>query len=42
MKQKPVFNKRIFWDVEFDNIDYDTKSSFVIEWVLIPGLLRSY
>lgn len=20
---KPIFNKRIFWDVVFENIDYD-------------------
>mgnify|MGYP000311271823 CR=1 FL=1 len=36
-KQKPVFNKRIFWDVEFDLIDYDAKSSFVIERVFERG-----
>ncbi|MEO6733721.1 MAG: hypothetical protein ABIN01_21035 [Ferruginibacter sp.] len=28
---KPVFNKRIFWDVNFESIDYDNKASFVIE-----------
>ncbi len=36
-KQKPVFNKRIFWDVEFDLIDYNAKSSFVIERVFERG-----
>jgi hypothetical protein len=32
-KLKPVFNKRIFWDVVFENIDYDAKANFVIERV---------
>jgi len=34
---KPVFNKRIFWDVEFENINYDTKAGFVIERVFERG-----
>jgi hypothetical protein len=33
METKPIFNKRIFWDVVFENIDYDKKASFVIEQV---------
>jgi hypothetical protein len=28
-KPKPKFNKRIFWDVVFENIDYYKKSTFV-------------
>lgn len=36
-KQKPVFNKRIFWDVNFEQIDYDAKSNFVIERVFERG-----
>ncbi|MEQ8425996.1 MAG: hypothetical protein RIA63_14855 [Cyclobacteriaceae bacterium] len=36
-KQKPIFNKRIFWDVVFENIDYDAKSKFVIERVFERG-----
>ncbi len=36
-KLKPVFNKRIFWDVVFENIDYDTKANFVIERVFERG-----
>ncbi|MBK9983030.1 MAG: hypothetical protein IPP15_11505 [Saprospiraceae bacterium] len=36
-KPKPVFNKRIFWDVVFENIDYDTKANFVIERVFERG-----
>lgn len=36
-KPKPVFNKRIFWDVVFENIDYDAKANFVIERVFERG-----
>ena len=36
-KVKPLFNKRIFWDVVFENIDYDAKASFVIERVFERG-----
>lgn len=36
-KTKPVFHKRIFWDVDFENIDYDAKSAFVIERVFERG-----
>lgn len=34
---KPVFNKRIFWDVNFENIDYNAKANFVIERVFERG-----
>ncbi len=37
MSTKPVFDKRIFWDVVFDNIDYDAKANFVIERVFERG-----
>jgi len=36
-KPKPVFNKRIFWDVDFNAIDYDKKANFVIERVFERG-----
>jgi len=36
-KKKPIFNKRIFWDVDFEQIDYDAKASFVIERVFERG-----
>ncbi|MFA5419690.1 MAG: hypothetical protein WC341_14660 [Bacteroidales bacterium] len=36
-KNKPIFNRRIFWDVNFDLIDYDAKASFVIERVFERG-----
>lgn len=36
-KVKPIFHKRIFWDVNFENIDYDAKASFVIERVFERG-----
>lgn len=34
---KPLFHKRIFWDVDFDNIDYDSKANFVIARVFERG-----
>ena len=37
IKTKPVFHKRIFWDVHFENIDYDANASFVIEGVFERG-----
>lgn len=39
MAHKPIllFNKRIFWDVVFENINYDTKANFVIERVFERG-----
>jgi hypothetical protein len=36
-KQKPIFNRRIFWDVDFDAIDYDKNAKFVIERVFERG-----
>ena len=36
-KQKPIFEKRIFWDINFDNLDYDTKANFVIARVFERG-----
>jgi hypothetical protein len=36
-KPKPIFDKRIFWDVAFDQIDYDQKSAFVITRVFERG-----
>jgi len=36
-KTKPVFHKRIFWDVDFENLDYDAKANFVIERVFERG-----
>ncbi len=37
VKQKPILNKRIFWDVVFENINYDNKANFVIERVFERG-----
>jgi hypothetical protein len=34
---QPIFNKRIFWDVVFEKIDYDAKANFVIERVFERG-----
>lgn len=36
-KVAPVFNKRIFWDVDFEKLDYDAKARFVIERVFDRG-----
>lgn len=36
-KRKPVFDSRIFWDVDFAKIDYDVKFRFVIERVFERG-----
>jgi phage pi2 protein 07 len=35
--QKPILHKRIFWDVNFDKIDYQEKAAFVIERVFEWG-----
>lgn len=37
VKAKPVFHKRIFWDVNFEALDYDAKANFVIERVFERG-----
>ncbi|MCL6101428.1 MAG: hypothetical protein M1292_02910 [Bacteroidetes bacterium] len=37
VKNKPIFAKRIFWDVNFEQIDYDAKANFVIERVFERG-----
>lgn len=36
-KPKPVFHPRIFWDVDFEKLDYDMKASFIIERVFERG-----
>ncbi len=36
-KAKPIFHKRIFWDVDFENLDYDHKLNFIIERVFERG-----
>jgi hypothetical protein len=36
-KDKPVFEKRIFWDVDFEKLDYDKKANFIIERVFERG-----
>lgn len=34
---KPELARRIFWDVDFDKLDYDAKATFVIERVFERG-----
>lgn len=36
-KEKPVFEKRIFWDVDVTKLDYDVKANFIIERVFERG-----
>jgi hypothetical protein len=36
-KAKPIFHRRIFWDVNFDALDYDKRARFVIERVFERG-----
>ncbi|HCZ36350.1 MAG TPA: hypothetical protein DHV26_10545 [Cytophagales bacterium] len=36
-KSKPIFHRRIFWDVDFDKLDYDLRYKFVIERVFERG-----
>lgn len=36
-KQKPIFQRRIFWDVDFDKLNYDNRARFVIERVFERG-----
>ncbi len=36
-KNKPIFERRILWDVNFDTLDYDGKASFIIERVFERG-----
>jgi len=36
-KKKPIFEKRIFWDVNFEQLDYDAQANFVIERVFERG-----
>lgn len=36
-KAHPVFDQRIFWDVKFDQLDYDKKFKFVISRVFERG-----
>lgn len=36
-KPKPIFDKRIFWDVDFEKLDYELRANFVIERVFERG-----
>ena len=37
MVNKPQFHRRIFWDVDFDKLDYDKRANFIIERVFDRG-----
>jgi hypothetical protein len=36
-KVKPIFEKRIFWDINFEALDYDVRANFIIERVFDRG-----
>ncbi|GHU67926.1 hypothetical protein FACS189413_03650 [Bacteroidia bacterium] len=36
-KPFPKFDRRIFWDVNFDKLDYDNRADFIIERVFDRG-----
>jgi hypothetical protein len=36
-KAKPIFDKRIFWDCNFEKLDYDLRYKMVIERVFDRG-----
>ncbi len=36
-QDKPLLNKRIFWDVDVEKMDFSAKASFVIERVFERG-----
>lgn len=35
--KRPLFNKRIFWDVDYERLDYNERAAFVIERVFNRG-----
>ncbi len=37
--QTPILKKHIFWDVNFENLDYEAKPVFVIERVFERGVV---
>jgi hypothetical protein len=36
-KPHPIFDRRIFWDVDFDKLDYEVDAAFIIERVFSWG-----
>jgi len=39
---KPVFERRIFWDVDYDKLDFDAKADFVIARVFERGDIEDF
>lgn len=37
MISKPIFDKRIFWDVNFESLDYDKYANWIIERIFERG-----
>lgn len=36
-KPKPIFEKRLFWDVDFEKLEYDAQPNWIIERVFERG-----
>jgi len=36
-RKTPQFQRHIFWDIDFDKLDYDQRSNFIIERVFERG-----
>jgi len=36
-RKTPQFQRRIFWDIDFDRLDYDLRANFIIERVFERG-----
>jgi hypothetical protein len=36
-KEHPVFNRRIFWDVDYDKLNYDDSAPFIVRRVFERG-----
>lgn len=37
LNRQPHFNKRIFWDVDFEHLDYQKQAAFIVERVFERG-----
>lgn len=39
---KPLFSKRVFWDVDFDSLDYEKDRFFIIDKIMNYGLWEDF
>lgn len=42
MKDEPLKNKSLFWDIDINMLDYDKHTRFIIERVLLKGDLPDW